>query len=74
MVSCSSILETIPKEEEEEEEEDEEENVPLQRRTWLARAMEQDKRRTSIKTPPPALEEPLEVSSSEDEVQQWVDE
>ena len=39
MVPFPSILEPIPKEGEEEEE-DEEEDVPLQRRTWLARATE----------------------------------
>ena len=72
MVHFPSILEPIPQGEEEEEE-DEEEDVSLQRRTWLGRSMEQEKRRSSTVTPPSIPEEPLEVSSLEDEVQQWVD-
>ena len=44
MVHCPSIPETILEGDDKEEEEDEKENFPLQRRTWLARAMEQEKR------------------------------
>ena len=73
MVTSPSIPKTIlEREEEEEEEEDEEEQVPLQGRTWLARAVEQEKTRSSIVIPPSTPEEPQEVSSSKDEVQQWV--
>ena len=73
MVPFPSIPEPIP-EGEEEEEEDEEEDVPLQRRTQLARATYFERRRSSTVTPPSTIEEPLEITTSEDEVQQWVDE
>lgn len=46
----------------------------MQRKTWLARAIEQERRINSMVTLPSILEEPLEVTSLEDEIQQWVDE
>ena len=58
----------IPKGEEEEEEEDEEDNVPLNRRTWLTRAMQRERRRSSTITLPSIPEEPLETSTSKDEM------
>ena len=70
MVPFLSIPKTIHEGEEEEEEED----VPLQRRTQIARVAEQEKRISSIIIPPSTLEEPLEVSSLEEKVQQWVGE
>ena len=75
MVPFPSIPEIIPEgdEEEEEEEEEEKEQVPLQRRTRLARAIEQERRKSATGTSPSTQGEPLEVSSSKDEVQQWVD-
>lgn len=73
MVPFPSFLDPIL-EEKEEEEEDEEEDVPLQRRTQLARPTEQEKRRSSTVTRPSVPEEPLEITTSEDEVQKWVDE
>ena len=65
------ILETIPKGDEEEEEiesEEEEEKVPLQGRTQLAKATELERRKSATGTFPFTQEEPLELSSSEDEV------
>lgn len=80
MVPFPSIPETILEGEEEEEEEtyeeemNEEEEVPLQRRTYIARATEKERRRSAIGTSPSTLVGPLEVSSSKDEVHKWVDE
>ena len=75
MVPFWSIPKTIPEgDEEEEEEEEEEEQVPLQRITWLAKGTEKERRKSSTSTSPSTQEKPLEVSSSKDEVQQWVDE
>lgn len=79
MVPFPSIPETILEEEGEEEEIDEEgtneeEEVPLQRRTKLARAIEEERRRSVLGTSPSTPTRPLEVSSSEEKVQQWGDE
>ena len=68
MVHVPSISKPIRKGEEEEEE-DEEEDVPLQRRTQLVRPMKQERRRSSMMTLPSAPEEPLEISTLEDEVE-----
>ena len=70
MVPFPSIPKTIPEgDDEEEKEEEEEEQVPLQRRTWLARAIEKERRRSTMGTSPSTQAEPLEVSSSKDKVQ-----
>lgn len=73
MVPFPYVLETILAGDEEEEEEEEEEQVNLQGITWLARAAELQ-RRSTMGTLPSTQEEPSEVSSLEDKVQQWVDE
>ena len=41
----------------------------LLRRTWIAKAVEVERRKSATSTPPPAQVEPLELSSLEDEVQ-----
>ena len=55
---------------EEEEEEEEQELVPLQRRAWLAREIEQERIKSVTGTLPSTQAKPLEVSSLEDEIQQ----
>ena len=71
LVPNPSIPKTIPKEETNEEEiesEEEEDQVPIKRRTWLAKAIELERRKSAMSTPSPTQEEPVELSSSEDEV------
>ena len=70
LVPNPSIPETIL----EEETELEEEEVPLQRRTRLAKATEMERRKSATSTPPPTQEKLVELSSSEDEVKRWVNE
>ena len=71
LVPNPSIPETISEIDEQEEEtksKEEEEQVPLQGRTQLARAIELQRRKITMGTLPSTQEEPLELSSSEDEV------
>lgn len=71
LVPNPSILETIPKEESDEGEmklDEEEEQVPLQRRTQLAKATELERRKSATNIPSPTHVEMIELSSSEDEV------
>ena len=71
LVPNPSIPKTIAKEEEHKEEtklEEEEEQVPLQRRTWLAKSTELERRKSTSSTPPSTQVEPLELYSLEDEV------
>ena len=67
---------TIPKEEtdQRETESEEEEEVPLHRRTRQAKATEVEVRKNVASITPSTQSRPVELSSSEDEVQQWVDE
>ena len=77
LVPNPSIPKTITEEEEDEEEiksEEEEEHVPLQGRTQLENFEELERRKSATGTPLSTQVEPLELSSLEDEVQQWVDE
>ncbi len=72
LVPIPSIPKTIPKEESDEgeiESNEEEEQLPLQRRTWLAKATKLERRKNVTNTPPPTQAKIVEVSSSEDEVQ-----
>ena len=71
LVPNPSIPKTIPEEEIDEEEmesDEEEEQVTLQRRTWLVKATELERRKSAMSTPPPTQVEPIELSSSEDKV------
>ena len=73
LVPNPSIPKAIPKEEDEEEtESEEEEEVPLQRRTRLAKVVELERIKSAMSTPRPTQVEPLELSSLEDEVKQWL--
>ena len=75
LVPNPCVLETILEEETNEDETKlEEEEVPLQIRTQQAKATEMERRKSTMTTPPPTLVEPIELSSSEDEVQWWVSE
>ena len=72
LVPSPFVLKTIiegDEEEEEEELEEEEEQLPLQGRTQLARSTELQRRKSAMGTSPSAQAKPLELSSSEDEVQ-----
>ena len=72
LVPNPSILKTIL--EEEIKSGKEEEQVPLQRRTWLAKATKMERRKSAMSNPPPTQEKLVELSSLEDEVQRWVNE
>ena len=71
VVPSPFILDPIP-EEKEEEEEDDEDNVSLKRITWLARSIEKERRKSSTATLPPIPKEPLQMTTSEDEMKQWI--
>ena len=66
---------TIPEEEidQDETESEEEEEVPLHRRTRQAKAIEIEVRKNATSITPSTQSRPVELSSSEDEVQRWVD-
>ena len=57
-----------------ETESEEEEEVPLHRRTMQAKATEVEVRKNAASITPSTQSRPVELSSSEDEVQRWVDE
>ena len=48
--------------------------MPLQGRTQLEKVLEMERRKSSTVIPPSTPEEPLEITTLKDEVQQWVDE
>ena len=76
LVPNPSIPGTIPEEETDkyETESEEEEEVPLHRRTRQAKATEIKVRKNATSITPSTQSRPVELSSSEDEVQRWVNE
>ena len=75
MVLSQYILETIMEGDEEkgDDELEEEEQVPLQGKTWLARATKLQRRKSGAVTLSSTQVDPLELSLSKDEVHKWVD-
>jgi len=75
VIPFPSVPEVILEEgEEEKDDEEKENNLPLNLRTHLARATKLEWRRSSTITLPPIPKQPIQTTTSEDEMQQWIDE
>lgn len=70
VIPIPSVLETIL----EEDEEDEENDLPLIQRTHLPRTMEEEQRRSSTIMLPSIPTQPIQVTTSDYELQQWIEE
>lgn len=74
VIPSPSVPEVIPEGEEEEDDEDEDDNLPLNMRNPLARATKLEWKRSSTITLPPIPEHAIQSTTSEDEMQQWINE
>lgn len=72
VIPFPSVLKPILEEVEEEDDEGEEDNLLLNQRTRRERATRSKRRRRSTITPPSILEKPIQSTTSEDEMKQWI--